>query len=377
MGKWYRFVLIGVAIALLVIGIRACSGINQSDPSQADNNEQPQVTGLTLRDVTLEQPDENGHLIWKVKAEEATYSPDKKTAFIKRPNGELFQDGKTIYRVKADTGEIRNDGKAIYLRGHIVATGVENKVVLKGNQLEWRPDDDILIVSDRITGTHPQLRAAADEARLYQRAKRLELEGKVVATTVEEPLLKLQANQLDWFWEEERVDSKEAIRVEQLEEKKVINYIIGQQGKVDLKNLVVTLKQAVQMELLQIPLRANSEQVVWQVRNELVVMDQPLRVVEPKQQVTVTADRGRMDLEKEIIYLTQNVRALGEKNQSQLTSDQLTWTVPNKEVVAEGNVNYRQIDPTLAVRGPRAVGHLDEQIVVVSGGQVVTEIVPR
>ncbi|MEO1354137.1 MAG: LPS export ABC transporter periplasmic protein LptC, partial [Cyanobacteria bacterium J06635_15] len=56
------------------------------------------------KDVTLEQPGEDGELRWKVHADEVIYSPDQQTAEIVNPDGELFQDGKVIYRVRADRG---------------------------------------------------------------------------------------------------------------------------------------------------------------------------------------------------------------------------------------------------------------------------------
>lgn len=60
-------------------------------PEEAEEAAEP---GLTLRNVTLEQPDENGVLLWRVNGEEVTYSSDRQVALITRPDGELFQDGK-------------------------------------------------------------------------------------------------------------------------------------------------------------------------------------------------------------------------------------------------------------------------------------------
>ena len=60
-----------------------------------------------------------------------------------------------------------------------------------------------------------------------------------------------------------------------------------------------------------------------------------------------------------------------------MTSDRLNWNVPTQTLVAEGQVNYRQNNPSMNVNGPRAVGRLDNQTIVVDGGRVVTEIVPN
>jgi hypothetical protein len=39
-------------------------------------------------------------------------------------------------------------------------------------------------------------------------------------------------------------------------------------------------------------------------------------------------------------------------------------------------VNYVQENPAFTLRGPRAVGTIEEQTLRISGGDVVTEIVP-
>jgi len=61
----------------------------------------------------------------KVKAEEAIYSKDKKLAQVRKPTGELFQDGKPVYQITAQQGTIQ-DGKQLFLKGQIVATDLRN-----------------------------------------------------------------------------------------------------------------------------------------------------------------------------------------------------------------------------------------------------------
>lgn len=383
MGKWIRIGGVLVTALIVVVSIRACQLGNQTEQQLLNDSQQeePEKSGLTLRDVTLEQPDEDGVLLWRVKGKEVTYSPDQQVAFVTLPDGELYQDGKLVYRVKAKTGEIRENGKIVFLRGDIVATGIESGAVLRGNELEWQANQDVLIVRDQITGTHPQIQAQAQEARVYNRDKRMELEGDVVANTVVEdsktdPWLKLQADALTWHWEQEQVETDQPLRVERFEENQISDVITGQQGTVDLATEVATLRQDVKMQLLKVPLVAQSDLMVWQVAEEKVSTDQPIRLIDPQQKVTVAARQGRMDLAQEIVYLQQDVVAQGERNQSRLTSDRLTWNMQAQTVVAEGNVNYRQVDPVFNLTGPKAVGHLQDETIVVSGGRVITQIQP-
>jgi lipopolysaccharide assembly outer membrane protein LptD (OstA) len=120
-----------------------------------------------------------------------------------------------------------------------------------------------------------------------------------------------------------------------------------------------------------------SEALDWQVAEERVTVNQPLTLVHPKTKIKVTARQGLLDLAQQNIFLSQQVVAVGEQNQARMTSDRLNWNVPTQTLVAEGQVNYRQNNPSMNVNGPRAVGRLDNQTIVVDGGRVVTEIVPN
>jgi LPS export ABC transporter protein LptC len=381
MAKWRQWIAGGVAIAALGAGLFSLFGPG-STPTAEDPAAVDTEAGLTLRNVTLEQPNDQGQLLWRVKGAEVTYSADQQVAFITRPDGDLFQDGEAIYKVVAETGEVRENGDVILLRGNIVATGLKNGSVLRGNELEWRPENDVLIMRDQITGTHPQLRAAAAEARVFNRENRMELEGNVVANTVvadpaTEPWLKLQAEQLVWFWAEERIDSPQPLRVEQFKQDSITDVVTGQRGAVNLATQLVTLRGQVAMQMLEIPLNMASEALDWQVAEERVTVNQPLTLVHPENRIRVTARRGRMELAQQQIFLEQEVVAVGEENQARMTSDRLSWNVTTQTLVAEGNVNYRQANPSVNLNGPRAVGRLDRQTVVVDGGRVVTEIVPN
>jgi LPS export ABC transporter protein LptC len=385
MAKWRRILVGGIVVVVAGIGIHSWLTGDWTEPLQIQQeaaDDDANKTDLTLRDVTLEQPDEDGKLLWRVKGSEVTYSPNQEVAYVKEPDGELFQDGEVIYEVTADTGEIRDNGNVILLRGNIKATGLKNDSILRGNELEWRPEEDILIVREQITGTHPKIRAVANEARVYNRQNRMELLGNVVANTVvkdpkTEPWLKLQANELVWFWEEERIESPQALRVEQFENETITEVVSGQQGRMNLAAQRVFITNNVVMQLLKFPLNVATEGMEWQVPEGLVVVNQPLSLYNPEAQIRAQARQGQMNLNDQQVTLSQDVVAQGQRNQSRLTADQMNWNVESQVVVAEGQVNYQQVDPTINLNGSRAVGRLDQQTVVVDGGRVVTEIVPN
>ncbi|HEY9888363.1 MAG TPA: LPS export ABC transporter periplasmic protein LptC [Candidatus Obscuribacterales bacterium] len=379
--RYWWLIGLGVLFFAIAVGVRTC---RQPDIVSEDTNSQNEdgIPGLTLRDVTLEQQNEQGQLIWKVDAEAATYSPDQKEANLVNPQGEFYQDGALLYRVKADRGIIQNDGQVVLLEGNIVATGVQNQMVLRGQTLEWTPEQDLLVVRNGLTGTHPQVQAQANEARVYDREKRMELIGQVVATTVVanpqvEPWLKLQGEILQWQWEQETLTSNQTTRVERFENAQVTEVLVGQNSLVELAANRVTLTEAVTAQLLEVPLTMTSRRAVWEVETQIIRAAEAVRVVNGAQQITVTSQNGEFNLATQMAYFTQDVLAIAAKNNGRLTTDRLSWNLEDQTVLAEGAVNYQQSDPQLKIQGPRARGRIEQQTVVVDGGQVVTEIVPN
>jgi lipopolysaccharide assembly outer membrane protein LptD (OstA) len=117
--------------------------------------------------------------------------------------------------------------------------------------------------------------------------------------------------------------------------------------------------------------------LIWDIPKQTLVADQPILVVNQPQQIRITANRGRMELQSKVAYFNGSVNATSARNQSKLTSDDLTWKMNSQEVTALGNVVYVQPDPPATLRGGKAIGKLQNRTVVVSGGRVVTEIVPQ
>ncbi len=372
----FRLIAAPLVGVVLLFGLFACSNENRTVKKLAEDTSSVQNldTNLTFNDITLEQADEQGRPVWKVKAKQATYSQDKKVAQVKTPTGELFQDGKSVYQISAQQGEIQQDGKRLFLTGQIVATDPRNGVVLRGNELEWRPQEDLLIVRKQLTGTHRQMQVVAQEARAFSRASRIELQGRVVAIATE-PNMQLRTEHLIWQIREQRLTGDRPLQIDRYKAKKITDRATANQGEVDLKTKLVTLKQNAQLALLDPPMQVASNHLSWNLNTETLAANQPVRIVHHKQQMTVTAKQARMDLQKNIAYLTGDVHAVGQRRQ-ELNSKTLTWYVPSQLVEAQGDVSYRQVEPPVSFTGQKAVGKLQEQRIVVSGGRVVTEIIP-
>ncbi|MEO0756877.1 MAG: LPS export ABC transporter periplasmic protein LptC [Cyanobacteria bacterium J06648_16] len=380
MTRWYRWTAVAAAVVVIAVGARTCY---QSRLSQRPFEDAPGAVpeaGLTLRNVTLEQPDDAGGLLWRVKAKSVTYSPEQQIADIRDIEGDFFQNNTVIYQVTADRGEILENGRAILLEDNIVAIAIADELTLKGKVLEWRPDEDRLDVSGGIDGTHPQLTAQAESAQLYNQDRRLELTQGVTAQTVDEPWLNLAAETLTWHLKDETLTTDHPLEVKQYaseDDETVIGQLVGQQGNVQLDEKRIELTGDVQLNRAEPPLQLNSEAIVWETEAQVVIADQPLTVEETQRQIVVKANQGRLDLESQIVYLTADVQMTSQENQAQLIADRVTWQLESEDVEAVGNIRYRQRNPDTSLRGERAVGNLAKQTVVVTGRDVTTTIIPE
>lgn len=376
-----KSVILPLILPLVLVGLVTVGGCRQGNRasdrlSQDSSAAQELDSDLTFNNITLEQSDDQGKVLWKVKAQQAIYSSDKKVARVRNPDGNVYQDGKAVYRIQAQQGEVEQDGQHIHLQGDVVATDLKSGAILRGDQLEWQPKADLLTVSGNLRGSHPEVKISADRAQLSNKKREVELFGKVVAIT-QNPDLRLQSDHVIWLMDQKMVMSDRPVQVQRIQGKQTVDQANANQANVNLATKVVSLKQNVRLTFLDPPLRVTGNSLIWNVGNRTVVADQPVTATHLQQQVTATADRGRVDLKSKIAYLTNHVHVVSQKNQSQLTTDRLTWNIPNQRIDAEGNVVYTQTDPPATLKGPRAVGRLDNKTVVVSGGRVVTEIVPK
>ncbi|MFN6485918.1 MULTISPECIES: LPS export ABC transporter periplasmic protein LptC [unclassified Nostoc] len=372
------FLVLPLAL-FLIFGLVACE--SKSPPASQQNTEvsSKSDSDLTFFDVTLEQADEVGRPIWKVRAKKAKYTKEKQIGQAESPYGELYQDGKVVYQIKADVADIEQDGKQLFLKGKIFAIDPSNGIVLQGNELEWRPKEDLLIVRNQINGTHKQLKAVAQEARVKTREQRMEFSGGVIANSTD-PQMQMRTEHLIWNIKEEKLIGDRPIEIDRYKDNKISDRGKGNSAEVNLKTKIATVKQNAQLDLLDPPMQIASNSMIWNMNAETVTTNSPTRMFQRAENVTVTANQGEMKIPQKIVYLTGNVNAVGQRRQS-LRSNTLTWYLDNKLVEAQGNVTYRQVDPPLNFVGETAVGNLQTENIVVKGGsssgRVVTEIIPQ
>ncbi|MBE9049294.1 LPS export ABC transporter periplasmic protein LptC [Nostocales cyanobacterium LEGE 11386] len=372
------FVLLPVTF-FLVMGLAACGGKSPTNSQSNDASSSSEESNLTFFDVTLEQADEVGRPLWKVQAKKATYTQEKQIGQAENPYGELYQDGKAVYQIKAEQAEIKQDGKQLFLKGKILATDPSNGIVLQGNELEWRPQEDLLIVRNQLNGTHKQLQAVAQEARVKTREQRMEFSGGVVAKSAD-PQMQIRTEHLIWQIKEEKLIGDRPVQIDRYNNNQITDRGKGDAAEVNLKTKIAIIKQNAQLDLVDPPTQIASNSITWNMNSETVATNAPVRVFQRAENVTVTANRGEMKIPQKVVYLTGNVNAIGQRQQT-LKSNQLTWYLDKKLLEAQGNIVYRQIDPPLNFTGETAVGNLQTENIVVKGGKssgrVVTEIIPQ
>jgi LPS export ABC transporter protein LptC len=373
---WGASVCLALAFTLTLTG---CSGKPQPQKSPQDNSPQDKESRLTVFGGSLEQFDEAGRPIWKINAQRAKYNKEQKLGQLENPYGELYQDGKVVYKVNAEIADIEEDGKQLQLKGKIVATDPNNGVVLRGNELEWRPKEDLLIVRNQLNGTHKQLQAVAKEARVKTREQRVDFSGGVAAKSAEEPTVQMQTEHLTWQLKDEKLICDRVVQFQRYKNNQITDRGKGDTAEVFLKTKIINITKNAQIELAEPQVQIISNLMTWNLTTENILTKSPVRVFHRTENILVTGNQGELRIPQKTVYLTGNVNAIG-KNRQSLKSDKLTWYLDNQLVQANGNVTYRQFNPPLTFTGQTATGNLQQENLVVKGGngnnRVLTEIIP-
>ncbi|NEP29194.1 LPS export ABC transporter periplasmic protein LptC, partial [Moorena sp. SIO3I6] len=250
--------------------------------------------------------------------------------------------------------------------------------VLRGDESEWKPKEDLLVIRNNVKGNHPKLQASAKEGRYLSRTQKLELIGQVAAIS-KDPNLQMKTERLLWQIEQQKVIGNKRILIERYKNKIVTERVEADNSEVNLKANIATLKKNVQLNSVEPPVVISTNSAVWNLNDKTVVSDQPVRIVHQQEKLMVTANRGRVDLGKKVVRLTGGVQGEGSRKQAKLYANQLTWDIPTQQMEASGNVIYEQVSPQFKTTGDKAVGNLEAQDILVTSGvgeRVVTEIIP-
>ncbi len=376
-----------------------------------------QENRLTINNFSVEQSDPTGKLWWRLKAKQAVYTLDKKVAQVTDLSGDLYQDNLVVLKLTAQTADVEQDGQKILLRGDVTTKETRNSLVVRSQELEWRPTEDLLTISKDVRVNHPKVQATSTSGKYVSRQQRLEMFDRIVALAPEQNI-RLQTDYLQWQVNTQQITGNKPVQVERYREKKLIEQVNAQQLRYNLdqqtvefgdrtaslpaqrvlfKSLdrkaqvqansalwqinqqVVELHGQIQLQSVQPPLTIAADNARWQIPQQLITASKALQIVHQQEQATFTADRGEIDLGKNVANLTGNAQGVAKRNQAKLQADRLTWQIDNQQVTGSGHVRYQQLNPTLSLTGDRGVGKLQDQAVVVTGSNqqlVETQIIP-
>ncbi len=372
----FTFTTIGLTILSLTLGScrPATKSEQQSKPSPAAIEPK-----LQLDNLSFEQVDKQGKPLWKVRAKKGIYAPDRKRAQVTNLDGDFYQDGQVVLHVTAKSGEVEQEGEKVFLRGDVITKATKNNLVIIGQEVEWQPKADLLIIHDRVQANQPQFQANADRGQYSSRKQQLELSGKITAFT-SEPRLAMQTEQLTWLVKDQQVIGKTPTQIQRYQGQQVTATVTANSSNTSLDRKIINLQGNVQLNSTKPLIQVNGESFSWKIDRELITADRPLKIVHQQEQATFSADRGQVDLQASLATLSGDARGLATRNQARLHADKLVWEMTSQQLVGTGNVVYQQVRPQIKFTGTRGVGKLQDQSIVISSDQhqqVHTEIVPK
>lgn len=371
--------VLSAIILYCVSGLYGCSSQTYIPKPQITTSQKPDNDNLIFVDVTLKQTDKVGQPIWSVNTKRAVYTKNKQVGRVDNLYGELYQDGQVVYQIQSDTADIKQDDKKLFLRGKITAIDPKSGVILRGDELEWKPQKDLLIIRKQINGTHKKLKAIAQEARVKTRSQRIDFSGGVVVDSIDPPL-KIRTQHLTWQIRQGKFITSHAIKIDHFKNKQIAGCVRGAAAELDLQSKIARITKNAQIYLLEPLMKITSKEMTWDINTHTVSSNTSIRVFQKSENIKVTGNYGKLKIPQKILSLGGGVYITAQHVQF-IKSQKLTWLLDKNSIEALGDVVYKQVKPSLTFNGDKAVGNLKIGHMVISGGNsrksVVLEILPQ
>jgi lipopolysaccharide export system protein LptC len=361
-------------------------------PQQKPSTTKSIEGGVTLSNVVLARSDAKGQLLWKFQAQGLTYGDRQQVAKAKTIKGQLYAAGKPVFDIAAEGGTVRQTNQQVRLEGKIQVTDRQRKVLFQGRETRWNPELGRLVVRNGLAVTHPQLQLWANELQASKRGREVKVTGNVLMETRakgngETRRIGLRADQALWTVDQNMFraglvsdnSQQPTVQIERIPASQDNNpkekaLALAGEALVNLKTGVVVLRSPVRLSMGSLTL--TSQEIAWDTQAQKLSSPELLEIQDPLRQVSVFANRGTLAQPQNLLDLQGNVEVTGLRDRARLTTDRLLWNTQNQRIEARGNVNYIQDSPAFKLRGPKALGRLEEQTIRIDGPDVVTEIVP-
>ena len=361
----------------LMISIVGCRSTIPNPDKQSASRESRLDTQLVLNNAVLEQSNKQENTVWKIKADNVVYSEDKEVTTLNKVVGNLWQDETIILKISAETGEIRDNGNIILLNQDIIASDPRNNSVINTDAVEWRPQENLLLIKEQLNGTHPNLKVTAESGKYFTDIEQLEIEGNVVATT-NQPSLQLKSDRLEWDVAGNEVKSPGAIELVRYNEEQVItDKLVSDRAQVNLVNKTAIFNKNIELITLDPKLQVATDFFNWNYQQRIGTTDRPIQILDRDRQISLTGNKGEINLQQQLATLQDGVKGINQQEASELYARQFIWQIDAEKVEATGNVIYEQVDPQARLTGEKAIGTLSDNNIIVSsdGKKQVTTVI--
>ncbi|MGB5635366.1 MAG: LPS export ABC transporter periplasmic protein LptC [Waterburya sp.] len=362
---------------MLIISIVGCQP-SIPDSNQTERERESRLdTQLVLNNAILEQSNKQENTVWKIKADKIVYSEDKQIATLNKVVGNLWQNGTIILKISAKTGEIRDNGNIILLNEEIIASDPRNSSIINSDAVEWLPQENLLLIKEKLNGTHPNLKVTAESGKYFTDIEQLEIQGNVVATT-HQPSLQLKSDRLEWDIAQNQVKSPSAVELIRYNENQTVtDKLVSDRAQVNLASNTATLNKNIELITIDPPLQVATDFFMWNYQQRIGKTDQPIQILDRERQISLTGNKGEINLQQQLAKLQDGVKGINQQEVSELYARQLIWKIEAEEVEATGNVIYEQADPQARLTGEKAVGTLSENDIIVTsdGKKQVTTVI--
>lgn len=339
--------------------------------AQAPRSEAPPFVFRTLE---LRQKDRQGRPSWELSSPEARYDLGRKLAQARDLRGLIYAKGRPLYRVSATRGVVLNDGEVVQLEG---PTRVERlgprPLVITALRVRWYPQQGRMRLDRQPRARQEDLELTARRAVFEFNEDKLVLNGKPLLVDRGQPQFRLEVKRVQWWAGNGNIQGEGPVRGE----------------RIAPGNRRQTLTSP--------SLSGNSQ------RQE-VILQAPVRVVDPAEQAEVRAQLTRIDLTQETISSDQPFEAVRgamtltgqaftllspsttvviprgcvlSQPGDQLTASQCTWNWITNQVQASGGVELRRQDNGQITRADQLEGRTTKDGTVVfsrPGGSVTTQL---
>lgn len=367
--------IIPIITILLITG---CQNQNQSLNDNAEDTNREVQEGIVLTDATIEQSNNDGENFWRLRVGKVTYSEDNRIAMVEDITANLLQNGEIVLKISAEKGEVIDNGQEINLVGKIVAFDTRNEMEVTAEKLNWKPEQNYFTLEENIEVNHEQIRLVTKQAEYNTATQLLQLNQDIIANTLE-PQLNITAESIAWQIEQGMISTDQPFKVTRYENEQVTDTLTGTIAEMDLNNDILMVEDNIEYQSLNPPLQGVSNRMRWDYNLRIIESDTMIRIAQVEEQIMMTANGGKIDLDENKVYLSNRIFGEAETDEARLYADNVVWDLTNQNIDAQGNVVYQQINPVVNFRGDRAQGRLQDKQVVVTGSNnnnVVTTIYP-